>query len=913
MKTPVLTSLLALAALSRAETVIHVDDTVLRSDTRPFGICLAQHNYYDSHQMMKELLFRNPGFEGLLYQSIVRLGPGGTSGSVIEDQALGQWPTGFWAGAQFEIIWSSGGAKGRSGTVTNSIAPNRANPPNDPGGSSQGTTYLLDPPSGAVPANGDYLLLRQVITGGGGGAATGSWDVSTQGGGAITSETGDLPPGTAGRQCARLTALSSGQQATVSGRFDTLQGFVRLNGQFRLAFKAKGAGGANRIFVTVRRGGSPHLSQTVQLTGDWADYELPFTAAESDTVSGTVSVEFSATGQSALLLDDVSLRQTNSDAGNPTEFRDGVVAALRELKPGILRYPNWQMLGNSLDNDLAPVFARRRSGYSVYGTGENNMLPGLHEFLELCEHVGADPWMSVPATSSPQEMTNLMEYLGGATSTPYGQLRAARGHAAPWTGVFSRIHLEFGNEHWNNTAFRGGVISAAVPCGARSDELFAAIKASPHYAAAQVNCILGGQSGNPGAALQFHNASSLHDTFTFAPYMSGRVDSFATTEELFGPLFAEPEWWSFNPSASSGLMRYAYDQVQASGRPVPLSIYEVNLHTTNGGISQAALDSYTPSVGAAVAVADHMLVMLRELGARDQCMMSLAGHRYTWPDASGKSAALWGVTLDMDKTHRRRPTFHALSMLNDALGGDMLRTTHSGDNPTWNVSGMNRVTFAGAHHLQSFAFKNGAQHGLLLFNLHRTDALDVRFTGPNSPAGTLSLRRLTSASITDNNEAAVVVAPTTEMMADFDPAQPLPLPPFSMTLLRWTPPARQAWRYQHFGTVAGTAAAADDADPDGDGLANLLEYALGTLPTQASAPPWTSGNFAGYLGLSVAKGASASGVAWSAESSDDLLIWHPAETVTLTDNGTTFSVRDSVPLGSAARRFLRLRVTAEQQ
>jgi len=910
MKTLAFTTFLALAAFSRADTVIHVDDTVLRTNTRRFGICLAQHNYYDSHQMMKELLFRNPGFEGLLYQSLVRLGPGGTASSAIEDQTLGQWPTGFWAGAQYEIIWSSAGAKGRTGTVTTNIAPNRPNPPNDPAGSSQGTTYLFEPPAGAVPTSGDYLLLRQVITGTGGGAASGSWDISTQGGGTITSETGDLPPGTLGQQCVRLSALSSGQQATISGRFDTLQGFVRLHGQFRLAFKAKGIGGANRAFVTVRRGSSPHLSQTVQLTSDWVDYTLPFTAAESETVSGTVSVEFSATGQSALLLDDVSLRQTNSDAGNPTEFRDGVVTALRELNPGILRYPNWQMLGNSLDNDLAPVFARKRSGYSAYGTSENNMLPGLHEFLVLCEHLGADPWMSVPATSSPQEMTNLMEYLGGATSTPYGQIRAARGHAAPWTGVFSRIHLEFGNEHWNNTAFRGGVISAAVPCGARADELFGAIKSSPYYAAAQVNCVLGGQSGNPAPALQFHNASSLHDTFTLAPYMSGRVDTFATTEDLFGPLFSEPEWWSFNPSATSGLMRYAFDQLQASSRPVPLSIYEVNLHTTSGGISQSALDSYTPSVGAAVAVADHMLVMLRELGTRDQCMMSLAGHRYTWPDASGKTAALWGVTLDMDKTHRRRPTFHALRLLNDVLGGDMLRTTSSGDNPTWSITNANRVTFTNAHHVQSFAFKNGTQRGLVVFNLHRTNALDVRFSGPNAPAGSLTLRRLTSANITDNNETAEIVAPTSQTLTSFDPAQPLSLPPYSMTVLQWTPPARQAWRYQHFGTVADTSTASDDADPDGDGLSNLLEYAVGTLPTQRSANPWSSSTTMGYLSLSVPKNTSASDVTWSAESSEDLISWHPEQTVTLVNDGSSFVARDTVPFGSAPKRFLRLRVTA---
>jgi alpha-L-arabinofuranosidase len=910
MKTLALTTLFAFASLTHADTVIHVDDTVLRTDTRRFGICLAQHNYYDSHQMMKELLFRNPGFEGLLYQSIVRLGSGGTATSAIEDQLLGQWPTGFWAGAQYEIIWSSAGAKGRSGTLTTNIAPNRANPPNDPSGSTLGTTYVFDPPAGAVPASGDYLLLRKQITGSGGGAASGSWDVTTQGGGMITSETSDLPPGTLGQQCVRLTALSSGQQATISGRFDTLQGFVRLNGQFRLAFKAKGVGGANRAFVTVRRGSSPHLSQTVQLTSDWADYTLPFTAAESDTVSGTVSVEFSATGQSALLLDDVSLRQTDSDAGNPTEFRDGVVAALRELKPGILRYPNWQMLGNSLDNDLAPVFARRRSGYSVYGTNENNMLPGLHEFLVLCEHLGADPWMSVPSTSSPQEMTNLMEYLGGATSTPYGQVRAARGHAAPWTGVFSRIHLEFGNEHWNNTAYRGGAISTAVPCGARADELFGAIKASPHYSAAQVNCILGGQSGNPASAIQFHNASSLHDTLTLAPYMSGRVDSYAGNEELFGPLFAEPEWWSYNPSPTSGLMRHAFNQVQASSRPVPLSVYEVNLHTTSGAISQTALDSYTPSLGAALAVADHMLVMLRELGTREQCMMSLAGHRYTWPDSSGKTAALWGVTLDMDKTHRRRPTFHALSMLNDVLGGDLLLTQHSGEDPTWSINNMNRVTFTNAHHLQSHAFQNGTQRGLIVFNLHRTSALDVRFTGPNAPAGTLTLRRLNSANITDNNETAEVVTPTTQTLTSFDPAQPLSLPPYSMTVLQWTPPARQAWRYQNFGTVASTGSAADDADPDGDGLSNLLEYAIGTLPTQTSPSPWSPSTASGYLGLSIAKNAAASGVTWSAESSDDLTNWHPEQTVTLIDNATTFTVRDSVPVGAATRRFLRLRVTA---
>ena len=158
--------------------------------------------------------------------------------------------------------------------------------------------------------------------------------------------------------------------------------------------------------------------------------------------------------------------------------------------------------------------------------------------------------------------------------------------------------------------------------------------------------------------------------------------------------------------------------------------------------------------------------------------------------------------------------------------------------------------------------------------------------------------------------SADIVTPTTQTLPSFDPAQPLSLPPYSMTLLQWTPPARQAWRYQNFGTVAGTGSAADDADPDGDGLSNLLEYALGTLPTQTSPSPWSPSTASGYLGLSIAKNAAAAGITWSAESSEDLTNWHPEQTVTLIDNATTFAVRDSVPVGVASRRFLRLRVSA---
>jgi hypothetical protein len=226
------------------------------------------------------------------------------------------------------------------------------------------------------------------------------------------------------------------------------------------------------------------------------------------------------------------------------------------------------------------------------------------------------------------------------------------------------------------------------------------------------------------------------------------------------------------------------------------------------------------------------------------------------------------------------------------------------------VDNLNRVTYGAANHLHSFAFKNGGQRGIVVFNLHRSDALAVRFAGPNAPAGDVTIRCLTSSNITDNNETADVVAPTTQAFGAFDPGQPLQLPPFSMTLMQWSPPARQAWRYQHFGTVAGIGSAADDADPDGDRLANLLEYALGTPPDQPTPPPWITGTTGGCLGFSVAKNPAASGLTWSAEASDDLSHWHPEQALILLDTPATFSVRDTVPVSAAARRFIRLRVTA---
>lgn len=899
------------AGVARGATTIVVSNEVAVPGVKRFGLDLAQVNYYDSGQMMKELVFRNPGFEGLLFQSVVRVASGTTT-NAIEDGPYTQWPSGFWDGAKYEFIW--GTAHGRTGVVARSLAPNRTNPPNDPNGSTNGTTYVLAD-AGAAPIPGDYLVLRKSEIGDvGGGPASSGWWLNLTNGATATTELADLHPATLGKQCIRLTSTNVGQNVTLTGNFDTWNGvnFVRLNGGFRLVFKAKGAGGANRLLVTLRRGaGSYWINSTTQLSDVWQTYTNTFTAAEGTNISGAVSLQFMPVNQSAALIDDVSLRQTDGDPTNTSEFRDPVVAAIRTLRPGFLRYPNWQMLGDSLDNALAPPFARARNDYSSYHTSSGNILLGLHEFLDLCQLVGADPWFTTPIIYSAREMQNLMEYLGGAISTAYGAVRAAKGHPAPWTDAFARIHIEFGNESWNG-GYRGGNIGDTVAYGNRGSELFGVAKASPHYSAGRFNFILGEQWVVPWRVIRTHNASANHDTMTVAGYMASRIDSYATDEQLFGSVLAEPEWWS----TRDGLLYQDYTNLLYSSRPVPISVYEVNINAPGGAItnSQAALTAYTPSLGAGLAVADHMMMMLRELRAREQGLFALPGYEFQ----SGTNRALvWSIVRDMGVTDRRRPTYLACQLMNEVLAGDMLRTDHAGDNPTWSVSNVNNVTYSNAHYIQSYAFSNGASRAMIVFNLHRTDPLQVDFAGPNAPMGAVAWKVLGAPAITNNNENSVSVTISEQQLPDHDPAQAIVLAPHSMNVFQWTAPTSlQRWRHANFGTTLGVGAAADVADPEGDGLPNLVEYGLGSDPLArgpGGGPGFAVMEISGarYLMIAAPKNPDAVDLVYVPQVSDDLVRWHegPAHTTVLVDTATQIQARDNTPLSDAGRRFIRLSIS----
>ncbi|SNS47725.1 hypothetical protein SAMN05421770_1011142 [Granulicella rosea] len=745
----------------------------LRTHVKRLGINLSGQSYYDSGQMLRNLVFRNPGFEGQSWQSILHCKTV-TPTTCTDANPWTVWPANFVRGATFQVL-----PNGATATITGSTAVT-------PGA---GVTLSFAPMT-KPPAAGDFIVLHIDQP----GTAEAGWWHGVTGGAALSTEFRDLAPHTLGRQALRMEASAPGQTASVQSYFDSRAGlsFVHLHGSYRIRFRAKGLGGSRQLEVSLQRldtvnGLANFFSRTIPLGAAWQDYSFDFPTAEKPGAVGPVVLTFKVAGASAL-LDDVSLTPATQSSGNPTAFRDEVVQTLRDLHPGVLRYmDNGTNFGSTLDNMLAPPFARLRAGSSTQTSLQEDIPIGLHEFLALARAVGAEPWYSMPAGTSPAEARNLIEYLAGDAHTPYGTRRAALGQVAPWTSVFGAIHLELGNELWNDRSFAGAAIQDPAVHGQRAAALFAAARSHPAFQPAKFDLILGAWAANSWWTGQQLEHSSGYDSTAVAPYLFSNFNDTRNPEAIFGPMFAQPEMLDSRPG---GGMAQQAEAARKAKRPANLAVYEVNLGTSAGSASQPAIDATVPSLGAGLAVVDHMLLMLRDLGVTTQALFALPEYDNGFTGSAGakETTPLWGAVVDMGgATNRRRPSFLAEQLANSAILPTMLATSATGANPTWDQpkSANDDIELRGAHLIQSFAFADGPRRSLILLNLSRTESLSVTLSGQNAPVGPVEQRRLTSRHITDNNERGADVAIDPHISLKINGSTTYVLPPYSMTTLSW--------------------------------------------------------------------------------------------------------------------------------
>ena len=200
-----------------------------------------------------------------------------------------------------------------------------------------------------------------------------------------------------------------------------------------------------------KQGGTVLTSQRFTGIGpEWKKFEAVLTAAATEPNARLV---IAATG--TVWLDMVSLMPKGQ------LFRADLLKLLADMQPAFVRFPGgcW-VEGDEMrfayrwKRTIGDV-AARAGCWNLWGYHCNNGL-GFHEYLLLCEALGAEPLFVINCGMSHRETIPLekmgefvedaldaIEYCNGPADSKWGSLRAKAGHPAP----FNLKYMEIGNEN----------------------------------------------------------------------------------------------------------------------------------------------------------------------------------------------------------------------------------------------------------------------------------------------------------------------------------------------------------------------------------------------------------------------------------------------------------------------------------
>lgn len=197
-------------------------------------------------------------------------------------------------------------------------------------------------------------------------------------------------------------------------------------------------------------------------------------------------------------------------------------------------------------------------------------------------------------------------------------------------------------------------------------------------------------------------------------------------------------------------------------------------------------------------------------------------------------------------------------------------------------------------------------------NLGTADLLGLGVTIDGSDA--------TAFTVTENPAAVVPPSSNTTFSIRFSPADVGPMMaamhvtsndadenPYDIHLTGKGLTALETWRQQHFGTYENTGDAANSADPEWDGIPNLIEFGTGCHPLHRSAgqlPACTMGE--GTLRIRLTEPSGVDGIVYGAEYSTDLRNWMP-----VSDSGSGTEHDFSISVGANSQMFLRLTIAEE--
>ena len=255
---------------------------------------------------------------------------------------------------------------------------------------------------------------------------------------------------------------------------------VKKDAEYRFSVWARGEN--QKIRVEIINNSSMGESQVLTAKNvdinskEWKQYEVILKAPVTEA-KGHLRIFLASPG--TVDLEHVSLFPVDTWKGRKNGLRKDLVEALRDIKPGVFRFPGGCIVeGTDLEtrynwkNTVGPVENRPLNENRWHYTFPHRFFPdyfqtyglGFYEYFLLSEEIGAEP---LPVLSCGlacqfqnesedahvkvcdlgsyiQDALDLIEFANGDVNTTWGKLRAEMGHPEPFNLKFIAI----GNEQW---------------------------------------------------------------------------------------------------------------------------------------------------------------------------------------------------------------------------------------------------------------------------------------------------------------------------------------------------------------------------------------------------------------------------------------------------------------------------------
>jgi alpha-L-arabinofuranosidase len=201
-----------------------------------------------------------------------------------------------------------------------------------------------------------------------------------------------------------------------------------------------------KVAISLVWGNNPNDCQTVSAKNLRAEYTKVPLNFKAQADSDNARLEIVGTGAGAFHIGAVSLMPADNTHG----FRAEVIAALKQLRSGVYRFPGGNFVSAHEWRDAIGDPDKRPPTMDPAWNAVQPNDVGTDEFMTLCRLLDVEPYITVNAGfGDAWSAAQYVEYTNGLATTPMGRLRAANGHPQPYGVKFWGI----GNEMWGEWQF----------------------------------------------------------------------------------------------------------------------------------------------------------------------------------------------------------------------------------------------------------------------------------------------------------------------------------------------------------------------------------------------------------------------------------------------------------------------------